>query len=464
VNRRIGIALIVVVVVLAYPAAAWLIGLSAEHAWQKREQTFVERVPYIQIAKREYHRGVYSSTEEVTYRLAANFARALRTRALTGNASDLQFIVRNTIHHGPLPQLQVFAPATIDTQLVLPPEVSAKLKAVLGDKATLGVKTRLHWFGGSTTTLHSPAFEQSMADGTTLHWRGLEGTTNLDKDLASYKGNLTAPGLDVKSAQGKLTLDNLHFTADRKLTAFEGVYVGALDMTLDGLEIGQATPARNITLRKVGLAGSSSVQGEYIDMDGKVDAASLELAQFSVTQVGYEFRATHLHGPSLAALNKSFLALQAGSTNTTPDLAKMQHVLKTDGVEILLRNPVFELPRIGFAMPEGVLLICVKASFHGLTRNEIDGSPDEAKAAFVKHLQASADVRIDTALLDKLLDSSGKGDRFTAQLQGLQRQGYLKLDGKALTTHVTYDGGQLQVNGLAFPGIGMPPPPPGGHP
>ncbi len=33
----------------------------------------------------------------------------------------------------------------------------------------------------------------------------------------------------------------------------------------------------------------------------------------------------------------------------------------------------------------------------------------------------------------------------------LQRQGYLKLDGKALTTHLTFLGGQLKVNDLPFP-------------
>jgi uncharacterized protein YdgA (DUF945 family) len=462
VHRRIGIALIVMVV-LAYPAAAWLIGLSAEHTWQKREQTLAGRVPYIQIAKREYHRGFYSSTEEVTYRFTGSFAKALQ--AMPGGGSDFQITVRNTIHHGPLPQMQAFAPATIDTQLVLPPPVSEKLRAVFGDKASLAVKTRLHWFGGSTTTLHSPAFEQSMPDGTTLNWRGLEGTNDVGKDLEAYQGNLTAPGLDVKASQGKLTLDNLHLTADRQQTAFEGVYVGGINVTLAGLEFEQTTPARKIALHKVTSTGRSSVQGEYIDMDAKIDAAALELPQFSATQVGYEFRGTHLHAPSLSNLNKSFMALQADSANTTPDLAKMQHVFKTDGVEILLHDPVFEMPRIGFAMAEGELLISIKTVLHGLTRNEMEGSPNDVRGALAKHLQASADVRIDTALLDKLLNSSGKGDRFTAQLQGLQRQGYLKLEGKALTTHLTYEGGQLKVNGLFFPAVGgMPPPPSGGHP
>jgi hypothetical protein len=106
----------------------------------------------------------------------------------------------------------------------------------------------------------------------------------------------------------------------------------------------------------------------------------------------------------------------------------------------------------------------VKAGAHGFTRAEIDGPPGELKSAIAKHVQASADLRIDTALLDKLLDTSGNADKFTAQLQGLQRQGYLKLDGKALTTHLAFEGGQLQVNGLPFPPVGAMPQPPGGHP
>jgi hypothetical protein len=79
-------------------------------------------------------------------------------------------------------------------------------------------------------------------------------------------------------------------------------------------------------------------------------------------------------------------------------------------------------------------------------------------ATAVKFLQASAEVRIDTALLDKLLDSSGNGDTITTQLQGLQRQGYLKLDGKALTTHLAFQSGHLKINDLPFPPLPTPMP------
>jgi uncharacterized protein YdgA (DUF945 family) len=129
----------------------------------------------------------------------------------------------------------------------------------------------------------------------------------------------------------------------------------------------------------------------------------------------------------------------------------MAAAFKTSGTDILTHAPVLELPRIGFTTPDGELLMSIKASMPGVTRSDIDVPPQLLGAALVKHLQASLDVRIDTALLDKLLDSTGKGDTIAAQMQGLQRQGYLKLDGKALTTHLTFQSGRLKVTDLPFP-------------
>jgi len=464
VNRRIGIALIVVIVIVAYPAAAWVIGLSAEHTWQQREQQVAQRYPFFETVKREYHRGVYSSTEQVTYRFGGRIAQSMQ-QALPGAAqapdNQLQIIVRNTIHHGPLPQMRAFAPATIDTEIILPPQIKQKLAELFGGKATLSIRTRLNWFGGTTTTVYSPAFEQKTPDGVTINWRGLDGTSSVGSNLEYTRGSFTAPGLDVKATKGNIIVGNTRATVDMKSTSFEGISVGMIDMALARLEFEQTPSGEKATVQNLALASKSSAQGEYLDFDVSLNADAIQVKQFNLTHVGYGFRAVHVHGPSVATMNKSIQAMEMQAT-TTPDPAKILGIFKTDGVEILLHDPVLELPRIGFAMPEGELLISVKASAHGFTRAEIDGPPGELKGAIARHLTASADLRIDTALLDKLLDTSGNADKFTAQLQGLQRQGYLKLDGKALTTHLAFEGGQLQVNGLPFPP--MPQPPPGGHP
>ncbi|HEY6926920.1 MAG TPA: YdgA family protein [Steroidobacteraceae bacterium] len=465
-NRRIGIALVVVIVVLAYPLAAWLIGLNAEHIWQQREQQVAQRYPFFETIKREYHRGVYSSTEEVTYRFGGRLAKSMPALAgATAQSSDLQITVRNTLHHGPLPQLRSFAPATIDTEIILPPQLRQKLTEFLGDKATLSIRTRLHWFGGTTTTLSSPAFERKTPEGVAINWRGLDGETDVGSNLQYAKATFTAPGLEVKAARGNVSLENFRGTTDLASSAFESVYLGTIGLTLARLELEQTASGEKTSLRSLTLTSKSSAQGEYLDFDLGLNVEALQVKQFNLTHVGYEIRASHLHGPSVATMNKSMQAMQAQST-TTPDPGRMLEIFKTDGVEILLHDPVLELPRIGFAMPEGELLISIKASAHGFTRAEIEGPPEDLKGVIAKHVQAAADLRIDTALLDKLLDTSGNGDKLTAQLQLLQRQGYLKLDGKALTTHLAFAGGQIQVNGRPFPPVsaGTGQAPPSSHP
>jgi uncharacterized protein YdgA (DUF945 family) len=462
VNRRIGIALAVVVVILAYPVAAWMIGLRAEHVWQQREQQITQRYPFFETVKREYHRSVYSSTEEVTYRIGGSLGNGMRAFSAVAPTPDLQITVRNTIHHGPLPQLRAFAPATVDTEVILPPPIKQKLAELLGEQATLGIRTRLHWFGGSTTTVHSPAFERKIPDAAAINWRGLEGTADVGSDLGYYKGAFTAPGLEVKAAKANVILENMRGATDQQSSAFEGIYVGTLDMSLARLAIEPTSAGHAVSLQNLAMNSKLSAQGEYVEIAGGLNASSIKFEQFNLTHVGYELRASHLYGPSLATMNKSFQSVESVPT-ASPSPDKVQEILKTTGMELLLHDPILELPRIGFAMPEGELLISVKASAHGFTRDEIDGPPGALKAAIARHLQASADMRIDTALLDKLLDTSGNADKFTAQLQGLQRQGYLKLDGKALTTHLSFESGQLQVNGLSFPPVGAPPPP-GGHP
>jgi len=470
VNRRIAIALVLVIVILAYPVAAWVIGLRAEHTWQQREQQITRRYPFFETTRHEYHRGVYSSTEEVTYRIGGSLANGMRAFSGGAQPPDQQITVRNTLHHGPLPELRAFAPATVDTQIILPPWIKQKLTELLGNQATLSIHTRLHWLGGSTTTVQSPAFERKTPDAVAIHWRGLEGTAEVGSELKYYKGAFTAPGLDVKAANGNVTLENLQGTTDQQSSAFEGIYLGTVHMTLARMAIEPTSPAHAISLQNLALNSKLSAQGEYVEMAGGVNADSIKFEQLNLTHVGYELRGSHLYGQSLVTMNKSFQSLQSDpATPASPE--KMQQILKTTGVELLLHDPVLELPRIGFAMSEGELLICVKASAHGFTRDEIDGPASALKAAMAKHLQASADLRVDTDLLDKLLDTSGNGDKFTAQLQGLQRQGYLKLDGKALTTHLTFESGQLQVNGLPFPPtapvpgnpMGQPQPPPRGH-
>jgi uncharacterized protein YdgA (DUF945 family) len=455
VDRRIRILLIVVVVVaLAYPAAAWLLGMSVEHQWHERERLAMERVPYIEVVKSDYRRGIYSSTEEVTYAFGGPMLQSLRATGKLDLSEHGQFTVRNTVHHGPLPQLRTFAPATVDTEVVLPPEASKNLALALGtSKGTLTIHTRMKWFGGSTTLVKSNAFHGKVQGGGEIDWRGLDARIELGRQFGTETIDLNAPGLNLGGPESSVSFANLAMKLDAQ-TAFDTLTVGTIHLTLGRIDVQQPAKDLKATMQSLTFDSKSSVNGEYMNSDGSIGIDNLQAGKFSATRLFYEQHLGHLHGPSAAAMSKALrVTQQGGSTNSTAaDYTKQfAEAFRTYGIDIMVHDPVLELPRIGFTTPDGDLLVSLNATAPGVTRAELDVAPPLLGAALAKHLQASLDVRIDTTLLDKLLDSTGKGDTIAAQMQGLQRQGYLKLDGKALTTHLTFQGGHLKVNDLPFP-------------
>lgn len=453
-DRRIRISIIVVVVVvLAYPAAAWLFGLSVAHQWKESEQHALEQIPYIVIVKRDYHRGVYSSTEEVTYGLGGSILNTARAAGHGEWADHAQFTVRSTIHHGPLPQLRAFAPATVDSEIVLSPEVREKLAAALGNKGGLTIHTRMKWFGGGTTLVKSTPFQVQIPQGGEFTWRGLDARLDVGRNYGSQSVALDAPGFSVQGPAANVSFGSIKLNSDMQ-RAFDAMNVGTAHVTLADLGIEVQSKDFKLTLQNMAIDTKSQVTGEYVNTEFTLSTGALQAQKFAATRLSYEVHLDHVHGPSAAALTQSIRAAQATAVTSSPPVdpgSKILEAFKTSGVDILLHDPVLDVQRTGFTTPDGELVLSLKATMPGVTRADLDGNPQLLGASVLKFLQANVDVRIDTALLDKLLDSSGKGDAITAQLQGLQRQGYIKLDGKTLTTHLVYQGGRLKVNDLPFP-------------
>jgi uncharacterized protein YdgA (DUF945 family) len=466
VDRRIRILLIVVVVVaLAYPAAAWLLGMSVEHQWHERERLVVERVPYIEIVKSDYRRGVYSSTEEVTYALGGPMLRSMPAAGTLNWSAHAQFTVRNTVHHGPLPQLRTFAPATVDTEVILPADLPKNLALALDtSKGTLTIHTRMNWLGGSTTLVKSQAFHTKVQDDREIDWRGLDASIELGRQFGTESIDLRAPGLHLQGPQSNVSFENLAIKLDTQ-TAFDPVTAGTAHLTLGRFDVEHSAQDFKATLQNLAFDSKTSVSGDYMNSAGTIGIDALQAGKFAATRLFYEQHLDHLHGPSLAAMTKALrIVPKDASTNATPaDYTKQfTEAFRTYGADIMAHEPVLDMPRIGFTTPDGELLISVKAAAPGITRADFDVAPQLLGAALAQHAQLSVDVRIDTALLDKLLDSTGKGDTIAAQMQGLQRQGYLKLDGKALTTHLTFQSGRIKVNDLPFPPMPAAGPGPGG--
>jgi uncharacterized protein YdgA (DUF945 family) len=160
---------------------------------------------------------------------------------------------------------------------------------------------------------------------------------------------------------------------------------------------------------------------------------------------------THVYGPALAALQDTLRA--AGSAASNPQSQqRLLEALRRDGTGVLLHNPVIEIRHFDFATPEGALTLSASVAAPGLRREDLEGSRPVLIAALIQHLQAKADVRIDTGVLDELTEGTpGNGDRLATAARQLEAQGYIAHEGMALVAHLKFDHGKLSLNGKTFP-------------
>ena len=447
-TKQLAIGL--VVLCLAYPGFAWLIGLQVEASMLKREQQVLDQSPgSVTLISRQYHRGVYGATEELTYGFGDSALRALTPLAPPADVAALHVIVRNTIHHGPLPQFRAIGLATVSTQVELPTQLGVKLRALLGGEPALQIRSRLGWLGGITTAVTSPGYAGQLPDGTQVSWHGLEATARATANLSSSSMDATLDAFQVKSAKFRSDVAGLQIRAAWQ-RAVEGLYTGPVTLKITSVKWQSLPASGQGSVQGLSIGGSGSVDGDYYQSAADFSADAIRTSGFSITHAGYAISLQHLHAPTLAAMMKDARASRgdAGGASSPAPAAALE-TLKKGGIELLLHEPVLNVSHIGFAMPEGELRLSATASVPGLKREDLDGP--QVQASLMQHVNVVADLRIDAALATRLMAGNARKDALAAQMDALERQGYTKRDGAALTVHVTIAGGKIAVNGQPYP-------------
>lgn len=445
-----NVVIVLAVLILAYPGFAWLIGLQVEASTLKGEQQALAAYPgAITIISRQYQRSVFGATEVLTYGLGTEVSRALAPLAGITDVAGMRMVVRNTYHHGPLPQFRTVALATFSSKVELPPQLATKIRALLGGEPIFEIRGRLGWFGGTTTVVTSPGYEVHLASGSQLSWRALDvsSSTNADLSSASIDGKLA--GFEAKSAKLQVQLQDLQISADWK-KVFGGMYAGPFSLKIATVKWLPQAPSPPGSIQGFSIAANGSVDGDYYTSTVQFGADAVRASEYSITHAIYAISFEHLHGPTLAKITHEVREMRAKADPTAPQSpAAALDELKKGAVELLVHDPVMNVSQIGFVMPEGALRLSARVSAPGLKREDLDGP--QLPAALMQHLNIVADLRIDAALLTRLLASNARKDTFAAQIDALEKQGYIKRDGAALTAHVTVTGTKIAVNGKPYP-------------
>ncbi len=442
---------VAVAILLAYPLASWIIGFIVQGQLQAALKAGMQQAgPSVSLVETAYRRGVFDATQIVTVGIDSKAFKSTAALASFPDLRNWRLTLRNTIHHGPLPRGRAFALATIDTELVLSPEAQKQLNALFAGKTPYTLQTRLGWLGGHVSEFSSPAFSGELATHTKITSGGITGTGTSSHDLRATALDLTAKSFGVSSDKFQAQLDDLRMKSTLQ-RVFGTLNVGDIAFSVGHLEIHRNSDAddKPFSVQKIEVTSHSAATGDYLLLNGKLATGPLQAGRFTATQAVYEFTGTHVYGPS-------FANLMDGARTTVgadPQAAqKLLQTLRTDGIDLLLHDPVIEIPHLDYTTPEGAFSLSAKLAAPGLKRADLEQDRPALIAALVQHLQAKADIRVDTGLLDKLTEGTpGNGDRLATAVRQLEGQGYITHEGDALIAHLAFDHGQLRVNGKPFP-------------
>ncbi|MGA7540021.1 MAG: YdgA family protein [Steroidobacteraceae bacterium] len=448
-NRATKSLLVVgAVIVLSYPGITWVTGLVIESRLQHAEQQVLARAPYLTLLSRQYHRGVYRSTQTLTYGFQNPALGLVKVASSSPSAPRFTITVESTIAHGPFPGLRTVALATVDTTVIAPPALQKLLSGVPGSSPILRISSKEGFLGGGSAELRSPNLNLRFPDGTTLAWAGLTGTVTTNWNGTRWSGELTAPRLAVQGAQGRMELSGLEYSGSHE-KAFDDLYLGTGTFTIEQVK-GSSARSGEYSLERISFTSASKTDGEFFDLrvDAAMDAA--KLGALRLMNLRYSESIEHVHGPSFASMMRAMrLAERQAGANAAQLQAGMRDALRRYGVEVLLHDPVLDIRQVSFEMPEGSFLFSARISAPGLSRSDLQWPA--FIVALQRHAEVTADLRIDNGLLQKLLATGGSNPRIAAQLTSLEQQGFLAAGPSAVTTHLEFSAGKLTLNGHPFP-------------
>ena len=129
--KKAAVLAVIALPLIAYTGGAWYLGQRIENSHNAQAKQ-AEGIPNVKLVKRDYQRGLFSSTETVTIELMGDTARALQA---TGEETiePIRLTVRTDIRHGPWIGGTEFDAGVAQSELVLEGEALEAVRKVFGE-------------------------------------------------------------------------------------------------------------------------------------------------------------------------------------------------------------------------------------------------------------------------------------------------------------------------------------------
>lgn len=468
--KKVALALVVAAPLAAYPALSWMLGKGIESTLAE-QYSQLESVPYLKVVQRDYQRGVYRSSDTVTFEVFGDLIKTMQDSGEIAIDKPLRFIVQTDILHGPFPGWKTLAAASSDSRLILDDKLRAELGQLMGDKQPLRVHTLYRFDGGGASSIDSPAFTARLpgeqgGGPTEVDWKGLSLRLEFAPRFSQCALRGEAPGLEMRDGEGmRMVMQGMHVNASQaRIFDDEPMfYAGPVELTIDDIKVGEVSGADDLVrIGKVAVTQEIRHAGEFIDFISRIGADTLMFEGDDYGPVHYDISFNHLHGRSVARLYRQAMALHANPAvlNDEVRAGQAMTVMIEPASELLKHDPVISIDRISFMSPQGESRLAARLTTTGLGMEDL-GNP----MAMMTKVQAQAEVQMPEAFVmlaalsgaDQTEDDEGEveveglqPEDVSALLVALGEEGYLVREQGLVKVKADFAQGQLSLNGKPF--------------
>ena len=434
--------------------APYFIGEHAEkqftqgHEWLQQEIIY----PQVSVQQGEYRKSWFSSETST---------RVTITPAAEGE-EPVSFELLHHINQLPLPTGMM----RVQSELVLPAEVSEKLEEYFNGAPLLTAQTVVGYGGSTTTTLTSPGYSGPLKsdEALQLDWQGLEGSISSDSQMRHVSASLSAPGLSFEDGEGKVTLSQLHYNTEI-VRGMHDLWFGTSGASMEQIEIDVETPESGPTRMQMNNARLTTEQREddtRVDIDGKLTFDTIEVNGFSVSDGVYDVAYHNLDAASLGQLNSSVKQLMQEQPQD-PSLLFAGMMPHLQG--LFSQKPELAIRQLQVETPMGT----VSGKLHMALTDVLNDAVMQDPTMLMDIVKIDLDASLPKPMLMGLLSTSAsntvmqiakaQGQELSAeelaeqssalmqqQLQGLLAQQLMVEQGDNYATSIQYNQQKLMIN------------------
>jgi uncharacterized protein YdgA (DUF945 family) len=464
-------AAVVVLVGGSYVGATAYTSNKIAEAYEARIAKLEQQYPFVHIVDRQARKGLFSTTYSGSVRIGC--AAPAAGDGKEGKALLVGF--KDHVRAGPLPGFDGFGAATIDSQIILPPEVPEAVRKYFAGMKPEDIRTRVNYVGDFRTTVRLPAGDFALPEGK-LRWPEIHATSAGKLDGSSLGLDARVPEIEfvgtpkddgVKGTQVKLVNLNWHGTS----TAGNGVWLRPGESTI---EIERAEVETRIGIRpfsaQVGkIKHRTELHADKDMLDSKVTLSADATLRFGgddakpvqLDNIELQESVRQLHGPTLQkALDSAMAHLSACDAKPLSETDAMERGFDMlhAFAELLPYSPEMSVDKLAvtFDGQRGELSYSVSAP--GFTKEDLE-SPMSIQAKLQTSMVFKASGKLPVSWIEAY--GARAGDEETAprrivQLKSMVEfvvgQGYAVREGEFLTSSAVIDKGAVTLNGKPIGG------------